>query len=57
MRLVHASALAAALALMIPVVNAAPETQDPDRKVAGGGITVPGWTGAIDAAAAAATST
>jgi hypothetical protein len=52
MRLVHASALAAAIALLIPVVNAAPQPQDPDRKVAGGGITVPGWMGAIDDAAA-----
>ena len=39
MRLVYASALAAAIALTIPVVNAAPQPQDPDRKVAGGGIT------------------
>jgi hypothetical protein len=52
MRLAHASALAAAIALLIPAVNAAPQAQDPDRKVAGGGITVPGWMGAIDAAAA-----
>jgi hypothetical protein len=48
MRLVHASALAAAIALLIPVVNAAPQAQDADRKVAGGGITAPGWMGAAD---------
>ena len=48
MRLVYASALAAAIALTIPAVNAAPQPQDPDRKVAGGGITVPGWMGAAD---------
>lgn len=48
MRLVYASALAAAVALTIPVLSAAPETQDPDRKVAGGGITAPGWMGAAD---------
>ena len=48
MRLVYASALAAAVALTIPVLIAAPETQDPDRKVAGGGITAPGWVGAAD---------
>jgi hypothetical protein len=48
MRLAHASALAIAIALLIPAVNAAPEAQDPDRKVAGGGITVPGWMGAAD---------
>ena len=53
MRLAHASALAAAIALLISTVNAAPQAQDPDRKVAGGGITAPGWVGAIDAAAAA----
>ncbi|HYN05915.1 MAG TPA: hypothetical protein VES67_00860 [Vicinamibacterales bacterium] len=53
MRLVYASALAAAIALMISVANAAPRAQDPDRKVAGGGISAPGWMGAIDAAAAA----
>ena len=52
MRLVYASALAAAIALMIPAVNAAPQAQDPDRKVSGGGVTAPGWMGAIDAAAA-----
>lgn len=48
MRLVYASALAAAVALTIPVLSAAPEAQDPDRKVAGGGITAPGWMGAAD---------
>ena len=48
MRLVYASALAAAVALTISVLSAAPETQDPDRKVAGGGITAPGWMGAAD---------
>jgi hypothetical protein len=51
MRLVYASALAAAIALTIPVVNAAPQPQDPDRKVAGGGITAAGWMGAVDATA------
>ena len=48
MRLVYASALAAAVALTISVLSAAPEAQDPDRKVAGGGISVPGWMGAAD---------
>ena len=48
MRLAHASALAATIALLISTVNAAPQAQDPDRKVAGGGITVPGWMGAAD---------
>jgi hypothetical protein len=54
MRLVYASALAAAIALTIPAVNAAPQAQqDADRKVAGGGITVAGWMGAVDDQAAA----
>ena len=48
MRLVYASALAAAIALAIPALSAAPQAQDPDRKVAGGGITVPGWMGTAD---------
>jgi hypothetical protein len=48
MRLVYASALAAAVALTIPVLSAAPEAQDPDRKVTGGGISAPGWMGATD---------
>lgn len=51
MRLVHASALAIALALLIPALPGA-QAQDPDRKVAGGGIDVPGWKGKVDAAAA-----
>lgn len=38
-------------AVMAPCATAA--AQDADRKVAGGGITAPGWTGRIDAAAAA----
>lgn len=54
MRLVHATALAVAAALMLP---AAPEAQtqaaqqmDANRKVAGGGITAPGWMGMVDPA-------
>jgi hypothetical protein len=45
MRFAHASAVAIAVALFIPVVQA----QDADRKVAGGGITVKGWQGKVDA--------
>ena len=48
MRLAHASALAATIALLISTVTATPQAQDADRKVAGGGITVPGWMGAAD---------
>jgi hypothetical protein len=51
MRLVHASAVALAVALMIPVAHG--QQADADRKVAGGGISVPGWEGQVDAAAAA----
>jgi opacity protein-like surface antigen len=46
MRLIYASAVAVALAVP-PLV-----AQDADRKVAGGGITVAGWQGKIDAGAA-----
>jgi len=45
MRLVHASAVAIAVALFIPAVHG----QDTDKKVAGGGITVKGWQGKVDA--------
>ena len=45
MRFAHASAVAIAVALLIPVVHA----QDADKKVAGGGITVKGWQGKVDA--------
>lgn len=48
MRLIHASLIA--LALAAPAVQA---QEDPDRKVAGGGISVPGWKGSVDAASAA----
>jgi hypothetical protein len=48
MRLFHASAIALAVA----IVPAALAAQDADRKVAGGGITVKGWQGKIDAGAA-----
>lgn len=44
MRLVHASAVAIAVALFIPAVHG----QDTDKKVAGGGIAVKGWQGKVD---------
>jgi hypothetical protein len=48
MRLSHRSALALALAMLIaPVIGA--QGQDAARTVSGGGISVPGWTGKIDA--------
>jgi hypothetical protein len=46
MRLVHGSALAATLALLVAAPGA--EGQDTARKVEGGGISVPGWAGKID---------
>src|SRR6266545_3117085 len=59
MRLVHGSALAMALASLVPLHTAAqaPAAQQPpaqmpqdqNRSVAGGGIMVQGWTGKIDA--------
>ena len=48
MRLAHASAAAVTLALLIPTLAA----QDKDVKVAGGGITAPGWKGQVDAKSA-----
>jgi hypothetical protein len=48
MRLTSALILATATTLLSLAVHA----QDADRVVAGGGITVPGWTGRIDDAAA-----
>jgi hypothetical protein len=47
MRLVHSSALAVAVAMFIPAVGA--RGQETARAVADGGISVPGWTGKIDA--------
>ncbi len=50
MRLLRASAVAIGVALFASVVYGAPQAaqQDADRKVAGGGITVPGWKGKVD---------
>ncbi|MGE5243503.1 MAG: hypothetical protein ACM3SQ_04680 [Betaproteobacteria bacterium] len=47
MRLVYASALAAALAVLAPPVVGA-RGQEASRTVAGGGISVPGWMGRAD---------
>jgi len=46
MRLVHGITLAAAVAVLTPGVGAL--AQDAGKAVAGGGITVAGWTGKID---------
>ncbi len=48
MRLVNSSAVAVALAMLIPPVIGA-QGQDAARAVPGGGVSVPGWTGKIDA--------
>lgn len=48
MRFVPGFALSAALVMLAPAVIDA-QGQDAARVVAGGGITVPGWTGKIDA--------
>jgi opacity protein-like surface antigen len=51
MRLVHASACAIAIAMLVPALHSV-QAQDADRKVAGGGITAKGWQGKVDAGAA-----
>ena len=48
MRLVRVSALAVALACLLPAVRVLGQ-MDPDRVVPGGGIFVTGWQGKIDA--------
>lgn len=48
--------LAAAVAMLLPAAPGA-QNQDPDRKVAGGGIKVAGWQGRIDPGAAKKGST
>jgi hypothetical protein len=50
MRLVYGSALAMALASLVPLTSAAQAPQDANRTVAGGGITVQGWQGKADGA-------
>ena len=48
MRLAKASAVAGAAALLVWMTPTAPSSQDADKKVAGGGITVKGWQGRVD---------
>ena len=48
MRRVHCSALAVAAVMLMPAL-AVVQAQDAARAVAGGGISVPGWMGRIDA--------
>jgi hypothetical protein len=49
MRLVYAPALAVAVALLIPGTIPAQGQTETSRPVEGGGISVPGWTGKVDA--------
>ena len=49
MRLTRGSTFAMALALLIPSFVCSYAQGDADRPVAGGGISVPGWVGKIDA--------
>ncbi len=53
MRLVYGSAFTVALAMLsVPAgAQAPPQAQETNRVVAGGGISVPGWAGKVDASA------
>jgi hypothetical protein len=52
MRLVYSTAVAFTAAIIATSAVGAQQAEAPDRKVAGGGITAPGWEGKVDAAAA-----
>ncbi|HVN05486.1 MAG TPA: hypothetical protein VMT86_13770 [Bryobacteraceae bacterium] len=54
MRLIHSAVIAIAVASLVPVASRAQGHNDESRAVAGGGISVPGWTGKIDASAESA---
>jgi hypothetical protein len=49
MRFIHSLRLAAAIVMLIPAMGNAQAQTETSRSVAGGGISVPGWTGKIDA--------
>lgn len=57
MRLAHGRMLAVTFALLVPAFLGAQGQGDSSRSVAGGGISVAGWTGKIDAKAAKAGQT
>ena len=61
MRLIHSSTLAVALSLLVPalvsVQGQAQAQTETSRSITGGGISVKGWTGTIDAGAAKAGQT
>ncbi len=49
MRLVRCAATAAAIVMLIPALSSARAQMETSRSVTGGGISVPGWVGKIDA--------
>lgn len=49
MRLLYGSALALAIAMLIPAMSNAQAPTETPRSIEGGGISVPGWTGEVDA--------
>src|SRR5437899_1174864 len=49
MRLIQGSTLVLAIAIFIRTTGTAQGQSETSRSVAGGGISVPGWTGKIDA--------
>ena len=49
MRLTHGSLLVATFTLLVPAFVGAQGQGDSSRSIAGGGISVAGWTGKIDA--------
>ena len=48
MRLVYGLTFAVAAALVVPSALSAQQPQEAARKVAGGGISIPGWQGQVD---------
>jgi hypothetical protein len=49
MRFILSSTLAVAILMLLPAMDKAQAPSEESRSVAGGGISVPGWTGKIDA--------
>lgn len=49
MRLLYGSALAVAITMLIPAMGNAQAQSESSRSIEGGGISVPGWTGEVDA--------
>jgi hypothetical protein len=49
MRLIKGSTLVVSILMLIPAMSQAQDQSEASRSVAGGGVSVPGWTGKIDA--------